>query len=685
MSQTNLRHQLKKGFTLVEMLVIAPILILVIGGFIVVLISMVGDAMKSRDSNALVYNTQESLDRIEQDIRLGVLFDTTTGTLTSPQGSNNGTAAFTNATVNGSDTLIIRTLSTDKNPGDSARQIIYYENQPNACGATQNYNNPLISTVIYYVANNALYRRVIVPSYTTTSGQSNSVCATPWQQNSCSPGIAGAQCQTQDAKLMDDVSSLTVKYYSDPSAPAGSEIPATSAPSAVTISAAINSSKNSAGAALTNTAAVRATKINNSSVATPQQLVFTTHPASKTVAISDTNITFTAATSLASTFKWERSTNNGSTWSTISGATSSTLTIASVDASWNGNQFRAVASDQYGRSLTSSSATLTVGIWGPIALKNGWYTYTGGGGYADPGYTKTTDGVVMLKGLISCSGTPPQGGSQIIGTLPVGYRPYGGTLIFQTNSSSDPTTNQVSSRIDVQTDGDILLQYGNCGWTTLDSIHFVASNAGYTPTALAPYSNSWVDYANGFAVGTRITDNTGRVHTQGLIKNGTATNGTVIATLPAALRPPQYQHFTTRTNGAGHLGYDTASGILAKGGANGYQSVNVMYYPNTFSSWTNLTLVNGWTWYGTIFSTPQYTKSADGIVTLKGLIGGGADGSLITTLPFGYRPKERLIMPAVQNAVAGRIDILPDGRVFSVNTEGNSWASLDSINFRAEQ
>jgi hypothetical protein len=483
---------------------------------------------------------------------------------------------------------------------------------------------------------------------------------------------------------MDNVSSLSVAYYSSPSS--STDLGAANAAAAVTVGVTINSSKDSAGKTLSNTASVRATKINSSSVATPQQLYFTTHPSNKSVAVSDTNITFTAAASISSTYTWERSTNGGSSWSPVAGATNATLTIPSVDMSWNQNQFRAIATDQYGRTATSSAATLTVGIWNPISLMNGWFNYTGAGGYAKAHYTKTTDGIVMLKGLISCSGTPPQAGSQIIGQLPPGYRPYGGTLIFQTNSASDPSTGQVSSRIDVQTNGNILLQYGHCGWTALDGIHFIAAGAPYTATNFpTPYPNNWQNYGSPFALGSYIADNTGRIHTQGLVRYGIVSNGTVIVPLAANLRPPQYQHFTARNDGAGHLGYDTTSGILAKGGTNGYLSLNVMYYPNTFSGWTNLTLNAPWTWYGSIFSTPQYTKSADGIVTLKGLIGGGADGSVIATLPSGYRPKERLILAAVQNAVAGRIDILPNGQVVSVNTEGNTWASLDSINFRAEQ
>ena len=150
MSRTNLLdRRASLGFTLVEVVVIAPILILTLGAFILALVSMVGDALTSRDTNMLVNDTQSSLTRIEQDVRLATGFQSTSGTLPSPQGRDlnyAGTSAFVAASNNH---LIMSIPTTTLNPLDSKRAIVYYANQPNACGPQQSYNTPLSATVVY--------------------------------------------------------------------------------------------------------------------------------------------------------------------------------------------------------------------------------------------------------------------------------------------------------------------------------------------------------------------------------------------------------------------------------------------------------------------------------------------------------------------------------------------------------
>lgn len=262
MSRTN--PQTAAGFTLIEVIVIAPILILTLGGFIIALVAMVSDTIASRDTNTLLYEAQSTLDRIEQDVRLSRGFATTTGALTSPQGSD-GSPAYTGSaafTATGSNHIILSTLSTTVNPLDSTRKIVYYADpsQPYPCGALESYNAPFITTVIYYLSGGSLYRRSIVPSFTTTTGQTNSVCYTPWQQNSCSPGVSGSQCQTQDAKVMDNVSSLALTYYSSPTS--GTDLGASNAAAATTIGVSITTQKTSAGQTIGNTTTGRFTRLN---------------------------------------------------------------------------------------------------------------------------------------------------------------------------------------------------------------------------------------------------------------------------------------------------------------------------------------------------------------------------------------------------------------------------------------
>jgi type II secretory pathway pseudopilin PulG len=248
-----------KGFTLVEMLVIAPVVILVIGGIIALMVNLVGDVLVTRDRNAMTYDIQDALDRIEQDTRLSNLFLTTTGTLTTPQGSNNnftGTSAFTNTS-----SLILSANTTDKNPTDSTRQLIYYANQPNACGSSETFNALLASKIIYFIKGTSLWRREVLPTWNTNATvDANTVCDPPWQRNTCSPGYSAALCQTDDSEVMQNISSLSVNYYTDASST--TPLAAASAGSASTIEVTINGSRSTAGDTITASGVMRVNKLN---------------------------------------------------------------------------------------------------------------------------------------------------------------------------------------------------------------------------------------------------------------------------------------------------------------------------------------------------------------------------------------------------------------------------------------
>ncbi len=111
---------------------------------------------------------------------------------------------------------------------------------------------------------------------------------------------------------------------------------------------------NSAGSATTSAAILT---VNATTGTAP---VVTTQPTSQTVT-APVAATFTSAASgdPAPTVQWQRSTNGGSTWSNIAGATSTTYNTGATNATMNGNQFRAVFTNSIG-SATSTAATLTV-------------------------------------------------------------------------------------------------------------------------------------------------------------------------------------------------------------------------------------------------------------------------------------------------------------------------------------
>ncbi len=111
-------------------------------------------------------------------------------------------------------------------------------------------------------------------------------------------------------------------------------------------------------AVFTNSIGIAITSAATLTVDTPPAV--TTQPANQTVSAGNT-ATFTAAASgnPAPTVQWQLSTNGGSSFSNISGATSTTLSLSSVTASMNGFEYQAVFTNSVG-SVTTSAATLTV-------------------------------------------------------------------------------------------------------------------------------------------------------------------------------------------------------------------------------------------------------------------------------------------------------------------------------------
>lgn len=64
----------ENGLTLVEILVIAPIIILLIGTFVAFILQLTGDAVAENARIALLNDVNSSLDRIESDVKLSGAF-----------------------------------------------------------------------------------------------------------------------------------------------------------------------------------------------------------------------------------------------------------------------------------------------------------------------------------------------------------------------------------------------------------------------------------------------------------------------------------------------------------------------------------------------------------------------------------------------------------------------------------
>ncbi len=214
-SNTHPRHL--TGFTLVEMLIVAPIVLLTIAIFIGTILYLTGETLVARTSNILAYEVQDSLNSIEYDVATsGAFLATNSVTIASPQGYNNATQNFANASTANGTMLIINTSATSDSPYWSDRQVIPLQNMPHACGSSSvNQNQVMTYNIVYFVKDNALWRRTLMPSNYLTIGCNGQH---PWQKPSCASGMTGTMCQAKDIKLLDGVSAanFTIQYFTTP-------------------------------------------------------------------------------------------------------------------------------------------------------------------------------------------------------------------------------------------------------------------------------------------------------------------------------------------------------------------------------------------------------------------------------------------------------------------------------------
>ena len=100
--------------------------------------------------------------------------------------------------------------------------------------------------------------------------------------------------------------------------------------------------------------------------------------------------------------------------------------------------------------------------------------------------------------------------------------------------------------------------------------------------------------------------------------------------------------------------------------------------------WRDAELQNSWVEFGTLHNRPQFYKTTNGLVSLRGLIKSGTTtaDTVLFVLPEDYRTENRALYPVITNTGIGRLDVLPNGEV-RILSGGNGYFSLDGIEFYA--
>lgn len=232
------------GFTLVELMIVAPITILVVAGILGVMVSMVGNAILSQQQNESLYELNDSLAQIEQDVRDAIEILPATNAISSPQGATNPSICTTlsgigSGSFEDSCSLILKVYATDKNPTDTTHSLVLD-------GTT-----PKTHTIVYYrhSGDGNLYRRTILPS--NASGI--------WQRNSCHPSQRRRwRCQTQDRLLARGVTTFVLTYYSG-----ATSTGQTASINTTGVHIDLSTSRSAAGDTVSSSGSLRAARISN--------------------------------------------------------------------------------------------------------------------------------------------------------------------------------------------------------------------------------------------------------------------------------------------------------------------------------------------------------------------------------------------------------------------------------------
>ena len=331
------------------------------------------------------------------------------------------------------------------------------------------------------------------------------------------------------------------------------------------------------------------------------------------------------------------------------------------------------------QAATTAPSRLT-SSWTAVTLQNGWTNSPFGTSAAA---VRTISGIVHLKGAIATTGSNP-----VPFTLPAAFRPAHAVFVAVDlcNATHGGLQVEPTGVVTVQAEGGA---FSNAAcFTSLDGVSFAKSASSFTALTL---QNGWFNSPFGTSAPAARTIS-GITHLKGAI--ATSGSNPVPFTLPAAFRPASVVFvpvdLCTATNGRLQIEPTGVVSVQAEGGAFSnaacFTSLDGVSFAKSASSFTPLTLQNGWT--NSPFGTSAAAvRTISGIVHFKGAIATTGSNPVPFTLPAAFRPASPVFVPVdLCNATNGRLQIEPTG-VVTVQAEGGAFSnaacftSLDGVSF----
>lgn len=239
----------QKGFTLVEIAVIAPMMILIALAIVAVLVTLVSSTVSPNAKGLLMQQQEKAFDSIENDI------NNSAGLLSSlpPNFSDSESDDYADPPVD-ADILIVRGYNQIQNPNDaSGTKVIPAFMDTATCSNTTNLNATNIAPIvtIFFVKDNVLYRRTLVEDVPSNTCGTKLAKETGCSLSSCTPDI--------ELLRADTINTFDVTYYTTITGTTTTSDPTAAMSARVTITSTLFAG----GDPIKYTAVIRAARLNN--------------------------------------------------------------------------------------------------------------------------------------------------------------------------------------------------------------------------------------------------------------------------------------------------------------------------------------------------------------------------------------------------------------------------------------
>jgi hypothetical protein len=317
----------------------------------------------------------------------------------------------------------------------------------------------------------------------------------------------------------------------------------------------------------------------------------------------------------------------------------------------------------------------------PLKLINGWYTYPGA---AKPAVADIS-GIIVLRGDIATAGTIPAAFR-----LPKAFRPASDVFLAAATCGAN------KGRLYIQRSGYVTVEsedgeFSNAACvTSLGGLSFGRTAASFTKLKLI---NGWQNAPSELTADASARLISGVVHLRGAIRTSGSNGDPLI--LPKGFRPAKEVYVPVDLCNAnkGRLEIQSDGVVTVQAEQNFSDaacltSLDGATFATSSKSFTPLKLQNGWHPYALGTYKPA-VRISGGIVRFEGAIhtSGNPFAGPVFTLPKSMRPATQVYVEIdLTDANNGRLDILPDGKVFMYAEGGTTqhaqtFTSLDGAWF----